>query len=205
MALLHQATLTPNKLELLTEWLPSRAWYTAPAGELTQVARFRFDDPADAVGIETLIVRPGDGPLYQVPLTYRDTPMPGGDGHLLGTADHSVLGKRWVYDATTDPVYATTLAAAILANTGQADQFLQVGDRLEPREPSMNVTSNGQSTPPAVTRITRVIDGDPTVIETDTVELTVLRRLGPSLSGTVLTGDWPDQPTPLCLAAATLR
>jgi maltokinase-like protein len=205
MALLYQATLTPNKLALLTEWLPGRAWYATPDGDPRQVARFRFDDPDGAVGVETILVRAGDGPVYQVPLTYRHAPLPDGEDYLLGTAEHSVLGRRWVYDGTGDPVYAATLAAAVLANTGQAEQLLQVGDRLERREPSMNVASNGQSAAPAVGRIERVVDGDPTVIETDTVELTILRRLGGDLTGTVLTGDWPDQPTPLCLASATLR
>lgn len=206
MALLHKATLTPSKLELLTDWLPSRTWYTAPAGKPKQVARFRFDDPAGAVGIETILVQVGDGPVHQVPLTYREAPLPDGEDLLLGTSEHSVLGKRWIYDATGDPVYAAALASAILANTGQAEQLLDVGGRLERREPDMTVASNGSSGAPvpAVTRIERVTDGDPTLVETDSVRLTIVRRLGAELTGTVLTGDWPDQPTPLPLASATV-
>src|SRR5690349_21374341 len=99
MALLHKATVTPTKLELLAGWLPGRRWHQSASGELERVAAFRFDDPAGAVGIETMLVRFGDGPVHHVPLTYRDAPLPGCDNWLIGTAEHSVLGKRWVYDA----------------------------------------------------------------------------------------------------------
>lgn len=207
MALLHEATLRPTKLELLTDWLPSQGWYSGPAGEVTRVATFRFDDPAGEVGIETMLVGIADGPVYQVPLTYRGSPLPGGDDRLLGTMEHSVLGKRWAYDGTGDPVYAATLASAILRNTGQADQFVQVGDRLEPRAPSMTIASD-VTTPtavPAVGAVQRVVDGELTLVVTDTVELTVVRRLGAGLTGTVLSGTWPGQATPLPLASATLR
>jgi hypothetical protein len=207
MALIHNATVTPSKLELITPWLPAQSWYTGPAGEAQRVASFRLDDPAGAVGIEVMLVRVGDGPVHQVPLTYRHAPLPGADDSLLNTAEHSVLGKRWIYDGTHDPLYAAALAAALLGNTGQAEQFVDVDGTLERREPSMSVASNAPNgTPvPAVGMVQRVVDGDPTVIVTDTVELTVLRQLGTSLAGTVLTGTWPGQTTPLPLAAATLH
>jgi maltokinase-like protein len=203
MALLYKATLTPSKLELLTTWLPGQSWYTGPAGELERVASFRFDDPAGAVGIETMLVQVGDGPIHQVPLTYRDAPLADDDA-LLTTAEHSVLGKRWIYDGTHDPLYAATLATAILANTGQAEQFVDVDGTLERREPSMSIASTAPSGTPAPTcgTIHRVADGDPTVIVTDTVELTVVRRLGVELTGTVLTCTWPGQETPVALASA---
>ena len=210
MAVIHKATLTPSKLELLTAWLPGRPWFAGPAGEVARVASFRFDDPAGAVGIETLLVRVGDGPVHQVPLTYRDAPLPGADDWLLTTAEHSVLGTRWVYDGTRDPLYATTLAAAILGGTGQAEEYFD-GTR-ERRAPSMDVASDVPAgTPvPAVGTIERVEDGEQTVIVTDTVALTVSRRpgadlAGADLTGAVLTGTWPGQDTPVALAAATLH
>src|SRR5690242_12066121 len=99
MALVHRAVLRPDKLQLLTGWLPGRPWYpgTAAAG-LEKVASFRFDDPDDRVGIETMLVHAEGGPLVQVPLTYRDAPLAGAEAWLVGTAEHSVLGTRWVYD-----------------------------------------------------------------------------------------------------------
>ncbi|PSL51713.1 hypothetical protein B0I31_11826 [Saccharothrix carnea] len=207
MALIHRATLRPTKLELLADWLPDRDWYTGPTGEVLRVAGYRFDDPAGAVGIETLLVRVGDGPVHQVPLTYRDAPLDGADDRLLGTTEHSVLGRRWVYDASGDPVYAAALATAILANTGQAEEFVQLDDGLERREPSMDVAATGGAEVPVVGTIGRVVDGDPTSIVTDTVELAVRRRLDTAggLTGALLTGTWPGQGTPVPLASATLR
>lgn len=206
MALIHQATMRPTKLELLTTWLPGRTWHTGPTGEVARVASFRFDDPAGAVGIETMLVRAGDGPIIQVPLTYRDAPLADGEEGLLGTSEHSVLGKRWIYDGTRDPLYAATLASAILGNTGQAEQFVQVDDRLEPRAQDMHIASEG-TLALTVNAIQRVAEGDPTVIVTDTVELAVVRDLhaGAELTGTVLTGTWPGQETPVPLASATPR
>src|SRR5690349_5305355 len=126
MALIHKATLSPTKVELLAGWLPGRDWHTGPTGEVRRVAGYRFDAPAGAVGIETMLVQVGDGPVHQVPLTYRDAPLDGADEWLIGTSEHSVLGKRWVYDAFGDPVYAAALAHAILTGAGQAEEFMQV-------------------------------------------------------------------------------
>lgn len=212
MALILQATLNPTKLELLTAWLPGRSWFTSPDGAVQWVSAFRFDDPAGAVGVETILVRAGDGTVYQVPLTYRDAPLAGGDAWMVGTTEHSVLGRRWVYDATGDPVYAAALAGAILGNTGQAEQFTQVEGRLERREPSMGIAGSaaGATMVPVVGAIQRVADGDPTVIVTDTVELAVLRRLGigptgTGVTGAALTGIWPGQETAARLASAIVR
>src|SRR5215475_8037664 len=97
MALLHQATLHPTKAELLAAWLPGRPWSRIPDGaDVQRVASCRFDDPDGAVGIETILVRVGDGPVHHAPLTYRDAPLAGADAWLIGTAEHSVLGRRWV-------------------------------------------------------------------------------------------------------------
>ncbi|MFF5173011.1 hypothetical protein ACFY3U_10290 [Micromonospora sp. NPDC000089] len=219
MALLHRATLRPTKLELLADWLPGRGWYHGPAGaEVVRVAAYRFDDPAGAVGIETMLVSAGDGPVHQVPLTYRGTPLDGADGWLVGTTEHSVLGRRWVYDACGDPVYAAALAAAILGGAGQAVEYVEVDGGREERAPTMTVTSAaaGDTGLPEVGTPRRVVDADPALIRTDTVELVVLRRptdpasvraasidAGPA--GVALTGSWPGQPTPVPLAYAFRR
>lgn len=76
MALLHRANLHPTKLELLAAWLPGRSWFHGQdTADLVRVAGYRFDDPAGAVGIETMLVKAGDGPVHQVPLTYRGAPL----------------------------------------------------------------------------------------------------------------------------------
>jgi hypothetical protein len=209
MALIHQATLLPPKLELLAEWLPGRSWFTGPADALERVAAYRFDDPVGEVGIETILVRAGDGSVWQVPLTYRGAPLDGDDERLLATAEHSVLGKRWIYDGTGDPVYAAALASAILGNTGQAEEYMEGDDGLQRRQLSMDIASDAAAgtSVPAVGSVLHVADGDPTVVTTDTVELAIHRRLDTAAAGagTVLTGTWPGQATPVPLATASGR
>lgn len=210
MALLHRADIRPTKLELLAAWLPGRTWFHGPAADgVVRVAGYRFDDPAGEVGIETILVRAGDGPVHQVPLTYRGEPFDGADAWLVGTTEHSVLGKRWVYDACGDPVYAAALAGAILAGTGQAEEYFEVDGRRDVRAPSMAVASDGaaEAGVPAVEAVRSVVDGDPTRIVTDAVELAVVRRLGAGAAadGAALTGTWSGQPTPVPLAYASRR
>ncbi|MFU8853436.1 CG0192-related protein [Micromonospora sp. SL1-18] len=210
MALLYRAELRPSKLDLLTAWLPTRPWFAGTAGaDVTRVAAYRFDDPAGEVGIETLLVRAGDGPILQVPLTYRGAPLAGADQWLVGTTEHSVLGPRWVYDACADPVYPPVLAAAVLAGAGQAEEYFEVDGRREVRPRNMTVTGGhaGAVEPPAVGAPREVVDGDPTLIRADHVELAVVRRpaLGQPSSDACLTGTWPGQTTPLALAYAVPR
>jgi hypothetical protein len=212
MALIHKATLSPTKVELLTAWLPSRSWFQDAAGAAVErVASYRFDDPEGEVGIETLLVRAGTGPTYQVPLTYHGAPLDGAEEWLVGTIEHSVLGTRWVYDGTGDPVYAEALAQALLTGTGQAQEFMEVDGHLEPRQPSMAITTSNISTDyaeaRAVTTILSTDPADPTVIETDKLTLTVPRVLNHAVSqpGAVLFGTWPGQPASIALAFANPR
>ncbi len=137
MAIIHQADLRPTKLELLADWLPTRSWYSGPAGAAVErVAAFRFDDPDGEVGVETLLVRVDGGPVLQVPLTYRATPLAGADEHLVGTTDHSVLGTRWVYDAGADPVYVFTLLNTMLTGGREADEMVETDGGPQRRDPS---------------------------------------------------------------------
>jgi hypothetical protein len=208
VALLHRAELHPTKLELLSLWLPQRPWYRGPAvPDLNRVVAFRFDDPGGEVGIETLLVRADDGPLWQAPLTYRAAPVDGLEPWLLGTAEHSVLGTRWIYDGCADPVYASALAGAIVTGDGQAEEFVDIDGQLHRREPSMRVAGSGSAAAPAVEALADVVDEDPTVIVADSVELAVLRVLGDDsdAGGLTLTGTWDGQSTPLLLARAAVR
>jgi hypothetical protein len=211
MAILYpQADLRPTKLELLTHWLPTRAWYCRPAApELTRVAGYRFDDPAGEVGIETLLIQVGDGALYQVPLTYRGAPLEGHDKWLIGTSDHSVLGLRWIYDGCGDPLYASVLTTTIVTGASEAEEFNNVDGREERREPSMTVRGGGVrgTAAPHISGIVRIEDDDPTVIVTESLELAVIRGLdrtgiaGQSEPG-ILTGTWSGQFASVLLAKA---
>lgn len=208
MALLYRADIRPTKLELIDSWLPTRSWYRGPAEPGVQrVAACRFDDPDGEVGVETILVQAGDGPVLHVPLTYRGAPLPGGEPWLVGTTEHSVLGRRWVYDATGDPVYLQALATAILAGGGEAEEFVDVDGRQEKRAPAMSLRGSGipGTAVPNLGAIEQSTDGDPTRIVTATVELTVHRVLGSADgSGLVLAGAW-DGGSPTALAHATPR
>ena len=85
MGIVHPGSeLIPSKAELLDVWLPRQPWWPQDAPVPAFQANFRLDDPAGEVGVETLLVRAGDGPVLQVPLTYRGAPLAGADEHLVG-------------------------------------------------------------------------------------------------------------------------
>lgn len=112
MAIVHDTTMSPGKLELLAAWLPAQPWFARSGREpeLTKAGGFRFDDPRGEVGIEFMLV--ADGPVvYQVPMAYHGRELPGADGRLIGTSEHGVLGHRWIYDGIRDPVLVAQLVA----------------------------------------------------------------------------------------------
>ncbi|MEU7699615.1 1,4-alpha-glucan branching protein [Streptomyces sp. NPDC039028] len=133
MAVIHQTTLQPTKLELLTEWLPTRPWYRGGEARLDRVGGFRLDDPAGEVGIEFMVVTDGEGAdavSYLVPLTYRGAPLDGAEAALVGTSEHGVLGKRWIYDGAHDPVLVAQLYALLAGRAeAQAQSLTDVPDR----------------------------------------------------------------------------
>lgn len=118
MAIVHDTTMSPSKLELLAAWLPAQPWFLGSGREpeLTKVGGFRLDDPQGEVGIEFMLVTDGSGgqpATYQVPMTYHGRELPGADGRLIGTSEHGVLGRRWIYDGTRDPVLVAQLVALL--------------------------------------------------------------------------------------------
>lgn len=210
MALLYRAELHPSKLDLLAGWLPARPWFAGTTGvDVTRVAGYRFDDPAGEVGMETLLVRAGDGPVLHAPLTYRGAPLARADRWLIGTTEHSVLGRRWVYDAVGDPVYQAALAGAVLDGAGQAEEYFEVDGRREVRPASVTLRGGRSDVVDAagIGAVHEVVDGESTRLVTDRVELVVVRRPGSAVapSGARMTGAWPGTPAPVVLAYATPR
>lgn len=119
MARFHVSTNTPTKLELMAEWLPKQPWAPATGGAVEPIGTFHFDDPEGEVGMQTHLVKV-DRALLHVPLTYRATPLEGGDAAFVGEMHHRVLGPRFVYDGLGDHRYLIMLAAATLTGFGQS-------------------------------------------------------------------------------------
>ena len=156
MAFLHQATVTPSKLELLRDWLPSQPWFAGEQGaELTPVAAYRFDDPDGEVGVETVLCAAPDGAVVQVPVTYRGAPLDGADEQLIGTMQHSVLGPRWVYDGLGDPVYLAAVTHAIHTAGRQADLHIEIDGEMVTREPTAVVRGSGTDSGASTVNVVR--------------------------------------------------
>jgi len=118
MAVIYATTMSPGKLDLLAAWLPTRPWYidSGRVPQLRNVGGFRLDDPEGEVGLEFMMVTDGAGPepvTYHLPLTYRGEPLDGGDDALIGTSTHGVLGQRWIYDGSRDPVSVAQTVALL--------------------------------------------------------------------------------------------
>ncbi|MHA6695030.1 CG0192-related protein [Homoserinimonas sp. A520] len=220
MALLYQAELRPTKLELVGGWAPSQPWFAGHASDgMASVASYRFDDPAGEVGVETLLVKAGDGPVMQLPLTYRGVPLVDADEWLIGTLEHSVLGTRWVYDGVGDPVYFLTAASVIITGGGQAELYVDINGQQMHRDPTAKVSGSGMegvSLPalPIVDELSVGSDGGMSVVESGGLTLAVRRVLdgdyergGESRDAAtgVLSGTWTDQPEPQVLVVASGR
>ena len=113
MAQIMKTTLVPSKLELLTGWARARPWFKGAINpEFEIVGGFRLDDPDGEIGFEFFLLRDhADGIEYFVPVSYRSAPLPGADqdGSLIGTAEHGILGTRYVYDGPVDPAWRSVV------------------------------------------------------------------------------------------------
>jgi len=213
MAIIHRATLQPTKLELIAGWLPSRPWFADDdTAELAQVGAFRFDDPAGEVGLQVVIVRATpDGPLYQVPLTYRDAPLEGATDALVGETAHSVLGTRYVYDGCHDPVFVGELVRTVLTGDHEVDELLEADGETTTLPKSMHARGSGQPMaavplPDALEVTSAGGDGSLTVVRAGSVEVTVPRVLVPGTTidgASTLVGEWDDGRS-VCLATVRL-
>ena len=181
MAIIHQTTLSPGKLELLAAWLPGQPWYRG-AGQprLDRGGGFRLDDPDGKVGIEFMVVADASGGerCYHVPLTYRAAPLAGAEAALIGTSEHGVLGLRYVYDGASDPVLAAQLIALLQGQvTAQAQRVSHTPD------PSVTASYAGPAL--AASDPVRAASGpDGTDIELDSGRvLRIIRELTPAADG----------------------
>jgi hypothetical protein len=157
MAIVHLATISPTKQELVTDWLDAQPW--GGAGDVEMIGSYRFDDPAGEVGVESLVVGRG-GAVFQLPLTYRGAPLAGSEDALVTTMEHSALGRRWIHLATADPVGVACYVRSLLGQQEQAVMDVWDGDELVgtrgtgvtlERSPGGGVGADASGVPAAVT------------------------------------------------------
>jgi hypothetical protein len=153
VAVIHNTTMDPSKLDLLARWLPDQAWFPGTVSGLTRAGGFRLDDPEGEVGIEIMVIEDGDGNAYAVPMTYRGAPLDGADDGLIGTSEHGVLGRRWVYDGERDPVFRAQLAALLRGDV--LAQAQSVSDTVDPAVQVQAVSRISE------VRIARALSDDP--------------------------------------------
>jgi len=194
MALLHDATLTPGKRDLMGAWLPTRSWYDGRAPR--PVGSFRLDDPAGEVGCEFFLLGAEGRPALFVPLSYRAAPLDGAEEHLVGLTEHSVLGTRWVYDGCADPVAVSALMTAIHTGGHEAALEIERDGELVHLDPTCRIAGSGTADDPLSVDEVMVADaGDPTRVLAGDRELLVARLLegdlgGEQLGGEQLTATW---------------
>jgi Maltokinase N-terminal cap domain len=206
MAVLHRATITPGKDEIISHWAPTQPWGPSVDLQLEIIGAFRFDDPQGRVGMETFLATSG-GELFQIPLTYRDEPLAGAEAALITQAHHSVLGNRWIYDGLGDPQFLMMLAAVTMTGQGQAlGMFVDDNHRWRIVPAAVRVQGGGWTQDPSHERIPidnfTVVsnDGDTTTFENDQFELHVSRRPIPKPRPPIsLTATWDSTTPPVVL------
>jgi hypothetical protein len=100
------------------------------------------------VGIEALLVTRG-GPVCQVVLTYRAAPLDYVEAQLITTMEHSVLGKRWIYDGQGDPVAIAAYQRALAGLQDQAALEIWDGETLvDTRLPSVELSVTNPAASP---------------------------------------------------------
>ena len=207
MAIVHRATITPTKAELIAEWAPSQPWGPPADVPIEVIGAYRFDDPDTRVGMETHLVRFGTT-LLQIPLTYRDEPLDEADDAFIVEMQHSVLGTRWVYDGLRDPRMVVMLAAVAMTGQGEALAMAVYDGRWFIAPTNVRIQGGGwtQERVPVDGFELQHDDATGAALHNDRFELTVFRRptAGPR-PAIGLTATWDGQPEPVVLAEVRER
>lgn len=174
MANVHPgATLVPHFRDFLPAWVARQPWYLGSGiPSLSPIGYFRLEDPAGEVGIETHLASDG-AVLYQIPLTYRGAPIRDetldAAWPLIASAEHSVLGTRWIYDGVADPVWVNGLLRLVQTN-GVSDPSRKKG--VGPAEARGHLlTDEKLSADTASIELRRVLTASQAVDESDAIGL----------------------------------
>jgi hypothetical protein len=207
MAVLHSATITPTKAELISTWAPTRSWGPPDGDPIEVIGAYRFDDPDGRVGMESHLVTAGDT-LFHVPLTYRDAPLDGAEAALIGEMEHSALGTRWVYDGLGDPLLVSMLAGVAMTGQGEALGMVLYDGRWLIVPTNVRIQGGGwtQQRVPVDGFEPESETATAAVLRNDRFQLTVFRRPAPGPRPPIgLTATWDGQPDPVVLAEVSAR
>ena len=151
---IYAAVLDPGKMDLLRPWVRHQSWFHGDADRLEQVTAYRFVDPDGEVGMEAFLLTDGTR-TFHVPVTYRGAELEGAAESLVGTMEHSVLGRRWVYDAPADPVYRVEVSRVISHRDGAADHLLVEDGAVVPSP--VNIRGGGGGATPGTSSGPQII------------------------------------------------
>ena len=138
----------------LNHWVATQRWFAGRGGvpRLVSIGRWALPATEPGVDIRTELVFDETAPtrtLYQLPLTERRAPLPGGDDALI-----SAVGGSYLYDGPGDPAYCRALLAFILNEDSTApgpDGARARGELLVEAVPGDR---------PAVVHTSRVLSGE---------------------------------------------
>lgn len=203
MALIYDASIEPGKVDVATRWAGEQRWFAGDDADqpVEKIAAYRFDDPDGVAGFELLLLQRGET-LFQVPVAYRPEPIDDAWAEPIATMEHSVLGTRYVYPATADPVFWRQLVHAVATGTGQVEQHDPDRNRLEETVEVVVIPPRGRL-PEQPELVAPYAEGSAAVVRTDEIEARVWHRPEP-LSGSpagALVGRIDDGPE-LLLAQA---
>jgi maltokinase len=105
--------------EYLNRWVAKQRWFASKGHlpSLVSIGQWALPTEEPAVNIRTELVFDASAAtrtLYQLPLTERPSPLPGGERALIAEVDGATESSRFVYDAPYDPAYARALLRFIL-------------------------------------------------------------------------------------------
>jgi Maltokinase N-terminal cap domain len=207
VAIFHRATVSPTKDELIAQWAPTRPWGPAVDVDIEVIGSYRFDDPDGRVGMETHLVAAGPM-LLQVPLTYRDEPLDGGEDAFITEMQHSVLGTRWVYDGLRDPQLVMMLAAVAMTGQGEALGMAVYDGRWYIAPTNVRIQGGGWTLERVPVDGFELASDDASgaVLHNDRFEMTVFRRPRPGPRPAIgLTASWDGQASAVVLAKVSER